>query len=84
MQNDLTELRTVLCYTGLFREAILKEVIEVLSTCMRRDVIMQSSEKEDTKTWRPVVHKRLPGSRSRRNAFGLKYRKLQSWELTPI
>lgn len=50
MQNDLTELRILLCYTGLFREAILKEVIEVSRTCVRKDVIMQSSEKKDAKT----------------------------------
>ena len=36
MQNDLTELRILLCYTGLFREAILKEVIEVSRTCVRK------------------------------------------------
>lgn len=48
-QNDLTELRMGLCYTWLFREAILKEATEVLRTCMRRDVIMQSSEEEGTK-----------------------------------
>lgn len=50
LQNDLKEWRIVLRYTGLFREAILKEVIEVSRTCVRKDVIMQSSEKEDTKT----------------------------------